>query len=134
MTLAEYLGEAQKPVLVEHGLCGRSLGAHTAYRHIDLGEPLLDKTTATPIRASGRRPDPNVRRSNGIRGQQTTPGVSWDAYRDESGHEQSFQRVWCVCLPDGHKEKIRVEKIGSLPVTFPEWKWGRAIDLPVVTI
>jgi hypothetical protein len=45
-----------------------------------------------------------------------------------------YARIRCRCIPKDHVEKIGVGKLGSLPVTFSEWKWGRHIDLPVVTI
>lgn len=63
----------------------------------------------------------------------TGPGLLWIG-RDVDGVVRTYVDVACACLPDGHDEKIRAEKVGKLSVTFPDWKWNRRIDLPVVTI
>lgn len=120
------------PVLVEHGRCGRPLGKHVIYRERDEDVAVLEKS-ADALRAYNVAPGP------GHRGPETTPGLRLDTVPGDwkpglNGWPQVYERVFCVCLPPGHVEKIKVGKIGSLPVSFPTRKWGRAIDLPVVTI
>ena len=63
----------------------------------------------------------------------TTPCVL-TGYGDVSGSDKHYAYVWCTCIPPDHEDKVSEEKLGELPVTFPDWKWGRPIDLPVVTI
>jgi hypothetical protein len=45
---------------------------------------------------------------------------------------RSYARCYCTCISTEHVEKIAASRLGRLPVTFPGWKWGRPIKLPVV--
>jgi hypothetical protein len=116
-TLSKYLDGKSEWVLVEHARCRRSLGPHLAVA-FDRGVSL---ERSDKVRTD--RPWPE----EGLRGPLTNPGI----YPDPRW--PGYSRVHCPCLPAHHDEKIRDEKLGTLPVTFPDWKWGRAIDMPVVT-
>jgi hypothetical protein len=127
-----YGGQESRHVLIEHARCENSLGVHVAF----VDPEALDNDGVTVIqlmkddkRRWSARSAPRPR-TRGIGGPLTTPRVDQWAYR----RGEYFARVWCPCLPDGHNEKLRPEKVGLLPVTFPDRKWGRSIDLPVVTI
>jgi hypothetical protein len=122
MTLSEYLRDEQVPMLVEHR-CGRSLGVHEVCVVRGIGGPAVGTVDITKV----TRPH----RSGAI----TTPGVMTRFRRDPGmAAVRWYAQVSCTCLPAGHIEKLGIEKVGSLPVKFPEQKWGRHIDLPVVTI
>jgi hypothetical protein len=143
MTLAESIdpkASFRKPwlVLVEHGRCHGPLGIHEAFVvEEDDGPTFAPSAIAISKgpwnREAGRHPPTRRRRPQRRTGALTTPGVLYEG-RDVGGQERGYAHVVCACLPRGHEEKIRVEKIGNLQVTFPAWKWGRPIDLPVVTI
>ena len=140
-TLADYLapyGLLQRVgVLVEHSECGNPLGPHEAYWDSSFDPPLvvLDRDTA-PSRVYNMRP------LRPDRGPITSPGVhpyaipgNWSpGPPSHGGAPHVYERVLCACLPTGHVQKLSVEKVGGLPISFPMWKWGREIDLPVVTI
>lgn len=127
-TLSEYLeGKNEIEVLVEHGRCGERLGVHRVRRdHVLSGHPTIYRLPLRP--RTQRRDTPGA-----VRGMPTNPRVEM-SWSDFSGIEKWSARVFCACLPKGHIEKVGVAKLESLPVTFPDWKWGRRIDLPVVTI
>jgi hypothetical protein len=116
MALSEYLGDEIVLMWVEHDRCGRSLGTHQV-------------CVATGIGGDGHV---DIQKSPGPhRGPLTTPRVVTGYH---SGRPGNYARIWCGCLAGGHVEKIRTSKLDALLVTFPEWKWGRRINLPVVTI
>jgi hypothetical protein len=129
LTLSEYLenGE-QRRVLVEHARCGNSLGVHITWPD-ENGIVNLIKSDKDRYRNDLRRV-PLQDRGRGYKGRLTAPGISYWKYRKKQG--EYFARAWCPCLPDSHIDKRRPDRVGSLPVTFPDWKWGRPIDLPVV--
>jgi hypothetical protein len=132
MTLSDYFAGCrdQTRVLVEHSRCGQSLGTHRIGLMGD--RVLLSRSGGVRIAYVGdygHKPIPGQQLPSGMKGPLTAPGVSVDNFEDHL-----YARVWCPCLPKGHQEKLRPEKVGSLPVTFPEWKWGRPVELPVVTI
>jgi hypothetical protein len=137
MTLSEYLAgrrDQEGRVLVEHRRCGVSLGVHhVALTFTGPKDPgIVDISKSWAVRPSnGRAQYP------GERGRLTAPGVtSWDAYYGTGGRNPYtvYAVVRCPCLPDAHLEKRRMDKLGELPVSFPAEKWGRPVDLPVVTI
>jgi hypothetical protein len=128
-TLSEYLagrgGRAQ--VLVEHGRCGRALGEHSVSDHAEgVVEGVVIRKALEARYTTGAK----ALRAQlpGQRGPETTPGI-----RAERFDREPYSRAHCACLPADHIDKRRVSKLGELPVTFPEWKWGRPVDLPVVT-
>jgi hypothetical protein len=126
-TLSQYLAESpgqQRRVLVEHR-CGRPLGRHVV-SETDYG-PVISKAEGGRLTAAARHL--GLQPTSVERGPETTPGV-----RGEPFDREPYSRVFCECLPAGHTEKWRPSKLGRRPVTFPDWKWGRPIDLPVVTI
>jgi hypothetical protein len=125
-TLSDYLAESpgrEVRVLIEHARCGRPLGEHRA-KETELGTA-LSKSLGGRYVLSARRQAFNTSSS---RGPESTPGI-----RGEPFDGEPYMRCYCVCLPKEHAEKRRLSKLGALPVTFPTWKWGRPIDLPVVT-
>ena len=124
-TLSEYLGDEQVPMLVEHGRCGTNLGVHEVCVASGVGGrgyPDIQKTTHP---RQPRRTPPGSPRPPGVRGPLTSPGVE-TGVGDVSGSRKWYARVWCTCQPKDHVEKISVEKLGSLPVTFPELEVGTA--------
>jgi hypothetical protein len=121
MTLSEYLRDEQVPMLVEHR-CGRSLGVHEVGVVQGTGGPAVGTVEIMKV----TRPH----RSGAI----TTPGVMTRFRREPGAVVRWYAQVSCACLSPGHIEKLGIEKVGLLPVTFPEQKWGRPIALPVVTI
>jgi hypothetical protein len=125
-TLSKYLEDQDEImlVLVEHR-CGAFLGVHETYVARGQGGP-----TGFPMVDRYRRPRGP---GHGRRGPSTSPRVE-TKYSDKSGSMKWYAVVRCPCLPDGHTEKIGVDKLGSRSVTFPHKKWGRPIDLPVVTL
>jgi hypothetical protein len=120
MTLSEYLGDEQTPMLVEHR-CGRSLGIHEVCVVRGTGGPAVGTVEIMKV----TRPHPS--------GAITTPGVM-TRFRRGPATVSWYAQVSCTCLPAGHIEKLGIEKVGALSVTLPEWKWGRPVNLPVVTI
>jgi hypothetical protein len=138
-TLSEYLGAQDEIVLVlvEHSRCGRSLGVHEAYIARGTGSlgfrpgfPHIDKF---PVRLRQPRATPSgTPRPRGVRGPNAAPRVE-TVFGSVSGEDKMYAVASCTCLPENHVEKVSVEKLGSLLVTFPDWKWGRPVDLPVVT-
>lgn len=126
-TLAEYIGTEQRRILVEHGRCGASLGVHVAWYDETLDAVVL--TTDRRVRRDGLVLKFLARGlvTSPTRGLLTTPRIQPTSFK-----QGPYVRCSCICLPAGHTEKRRIDKIGSLPVTFPKWKWGRSIDLPVV--
>ena len=129
MTLSEHLRDEIVLMWIEHGRCGGCLGVHEVY---------LDREGGTHIMKSNRPREsrstpPSAPRRPGVKGPITTPHVM-TGFSSAAGLDTTYARTFCPCLPKGHIEKMSVEKVAALPVTFPEWKWGRPIDLPVVTI
>lgn len=122
-------------VLIEHGRCGALLGVHKIYSvrtrfdrslsRTDENRILIDKDLA--------RSRANRRLGWNLRDPMTTPCVL-TGYGDASGSKKHYAYVWCTCLPPGHEEKVSQEKFGEMLVSFPDWKWGRPIQLPVLTI
>lgn len=124
MTLSDYVGKfVEQRVLVEHGRCGRPLGEHLVFGD-DYGL-IIRKHLGAPRHTD----DVRVLMPH-ARGPETTPGINC---AERLSGDEPYARAYCVCLPDGHVEKRRLSKLGELPVTFPDWKWGRSVDLPVVT-
>jgi hypothetical protein len=114
---------------VEHGRCGRCLGVHEVNLDLERGAHIMKsnrprESLSTPSSAP-RRP--------GVTGPITTPHVM-TGFSSAAGSDKTYARIFCLCVPDGHVEKMSVDKVAALYVTFPEWKWGRHINLPVVTI
>jgi hypothetical protein len=125
MTLSDYVGDTKsgdQRVLVEHGRCGGPLGEHIV---------VVAGTDLTIRKHGDRRDRDGVGWVSATRGPETTPGLR--SLEREHPDGKPYVRCYCVCLPDGHADKCRLTKLGQLPVTFPEWKWGRPVDLPVVT-
>jgi hypothetical protein len=142
MTLANYLGDAEEPMrmLIEHGRCEALLGVHKVYfvrttfgRGPAWADLALQRRPRVLIDKDLARSRVNRRLGSDLRGPMTTPCVL-TGNGDVPGVEKHYAFVWCTCLPAGHEEKISQDKLGDLPVSFPDWKWGRPIDLPVLTI
>lgn len=128
MTLWEYAGNQQLPIIVEHGRCGRPIGIHQVCVARGVGgDGHVDIQKSTRPHRNKNTPST----SSYGRGPLTAPRVVTGYH---SGLPGNYARIWCSCLPAGHVEKMSVDKVAALYVTFPEWKWGRHIDLPVVTI
>jgi hypothetical protein len=134
MTLSDYLGDEIVLMWVEHGRCGRCLGIHELSFARTPPKAVPGRNSAIPL---GWKPQPGPHIMKSVRtgrGRLTTPGVETGSSSTAPDSDKTYARIRCVCIPKDHVEKVAIEKLGSLPVTSPEWKWGRHIDLPVVTV